>query len=145
MSYEELERSIDRSQKCQKTGEATGNLQRDQFVSHRVLAKGWKERTRVTKLQTKEKTQVFRNKKLKTAKKVVKLFHLLLLSETALQKLGAILYSVVIISASPNNVLCHTLFPFRFHRPISLSEQTAQSIFSQMYCNDRASFVAQKE
>ncbi|ETN99354.1 hypothetical protein RFI_38127, partial [Reticulomyxa filosa] len=80
-----------------------------------------------------------------TAKKVVKLFHLLLLSETALQKLGAIPYSLVIISASPNNALCHTLLPFRFHRPISLFEQTAQSIFSQMYCNDWTSFVAQKD
>ncbi|ETO05979.1 hypothetical protein RFI_31416, partial [Reticulomyxa filosa] len=67
------------------------------------------------------------------------------LSETALQKLGAIPYLLVIISASPNNVLCHALLPFRFHRPISLSTQTAQSIFSQMYYNDWTSFVDQKD
>ncbi|ETO12045.1 hypothetical protein RFI_25331 [Reticulomyxa filosa] len=90
--------------------------------------KDGKKEHEVTKLQTKEKSQMFRNK-----------------NETALQKLGAILYSIVVISASPNNVLCHTLFPFQFHRPVSLSEQTAQSIFSQMYCNDWASFVAQKD
>ncbi|ETN98437.1 hypothetical protein RFI_39064, partial [Reticulomyxa filosa] len=79
-----------------------------------------------------------------TAKKVVKLFHLLLLSETALQNLDTIPYLLVVISANPDHVLCHTLLPFRLHRPISLSEQTAQSIFSQMYCNDWTSFVAQK-
>ncbi|ETO01246.1 hypothetical protein RFI_36194 [Reticulomyxa filosa] len=77
-------------------------------------------------------------------KKVVKLFHLLLLSEAALQKLGAIPYLLVVISSSLNNALCHTLLPFRFHQPILLSKETAQVIFSQMYCSKWTSFVAQK-
>ncbi|ETN99766.1 hypothetical protein RFI_37701, partial [Reticulomyxa filosa] len=78
-------------------------------------------------------------------KKVVKLFHLLLLSEAALQKLGAIPYLLVVISSSLNNALCHTLLPFRFHQPILLSKETAQVIFSQMYCSKWTSYKIRKD
>ncbi|ETO05187.1 ATPase [Reticulomyxa filosa] len=72
---------------------------------------------------------------LETLERVTKLFHTLLLSGEALDKLKKIPYLLVVMSTSPNSMLSQKLNRFRLSQRIGMNDQTRNLLIQQLYAN----------